>query len=319
MLKFTNTPAIKDTSMETFDIRPPRTESEKESILELLQTTMREPPHLYPIAQEYPVVLGPNMMQYSLCAFHNHQPVAHLSLWPRTLTDEHGRKQMNVALVGNVATHQTWRRQGLSRSILMQAEETAKHEGIQLLILWSDLQEYYQNLGFTSMSCELRVSVPRSRTSSRLKVVREPWNLDAAKLEGLMKLRPLTPYTLGRSAKEFQLLLRIPDLVMLVGPSLTQPDRYYLIGKGADMAGVVHEWGTSDLTAVSEDIGSIADALDVSELLFLAPPTCRNHFESKNIMQIEEWPVALSKWLLPPTDKLRSISNQIYIFGLDSI
>src|SRR4051794_28539742 len=107
----------------------------------LLQRALRPEPAPFAIEREYPLVLGERGLGFSYCLGRGVDMVAHANLWPRTLVT--GSGEVQVGLVGNVATDERYRGQGVMRSLLLELKREAERLGLKALVLWSDLLEFY--------------------------------------------------------------------------------------------------------------------------------------------------------------------------------
>ena len=291
----------------------------------LLQEALRPAGPLFPVAAEYPIVLARDAASLSHCLVLDHQVVAHANLWPRHLEDPVGCRSFAVGLVGNVATAPTHRGQGLSRRMFVHLEAEARAAGLVALILWSDLLEFYQNLGFASAGREMR----HYFDSAALTSITSPLNfsfanghaLDDSTLELLLALRHGVPATLARSTNEFRRMLAIPATHLVLGfrgPALMC---YGIVGKGYDMCGVVHEWGAAgpmDLLALAK---AATAALKLPDIVVLAPGNLGKTWCAvlrRYAHDIQTVPMALVK-VLYESPALTETLARTFVWGLDSI
>lgn len=329
-------------SKPRFSVSTALSKAQQPWVWQLLQSTSREPDSPYAIESEYPIVLGESMMDASVCLTKtpfqaSEDIVCHTSFWPRRMVGEGGG--FAVGLIGNVATHPGWRKQGLMTALLTDVSERAQSQGLSALILWSDLTELYAKLGFVATSKEVRYIFHRERLIAELSAdeITAGYQLQLIgaselsddDLSRCLELRPAVPYTLRRSVQEFRRLLTIPNLSVFVHrePQSAQIESFYLVEKGADMPQVVHEWGLSRQNAASAgrklaaELLVISEALGYQQLLLLAPvqletaliKACQ-HFAIGE----ETHPMALIK-VLGAERKLRQALSTAFVWGLDGI
>ena len=312
---------VRGAAMEIFH---PKEVEHRSALMRVLQDGLRPDGAAFPIEAEYPLVLGQGKEAFSYCLGTSEKPLAHANLWPRRLVGGTPSSDLRIGLVGNVVTHEQYRGQGLARDLLEGLKQEAIQHGLQALVLWSDLNAFYQKCGFSSCSEELRwlISVPRqehSASESKVVLQHEPsLELCAALLASRLPIGP----TIERSAKEFQTLLRIPQ-VSLMTTKATTPSAaaatFTIMGKGCDMIGVVHEWGAIDALALVEQVKAQGRRLGYSEVLLLTParlPATWQEALHKQATQVQSHPMALA-WCQPGAT--RSILEHSFIWGLDSI
>ena len=215
----------------------------------LLQDCLRDVYAPYPIDQEFPIVLNPANKNFSICMTHSEtgQLLAHANYWSRTFYDRESHSSFPVALIGNVATHRSFRKQGLMQQLFDYLSRSSESHGLHALILWSDLNSFYQNLGFVPFGTEFRWSIPRNLLPNKLAKGSGERLVVETKLKNpdynrLLDLRYPTTCTLKRSDEEFEQLLRIPDALLVTARRDEELVGFGILGKGVDMVGVMHEW-----------------------------------------------------------------------------
>jgi len=249
----------------------------------LLQTALREISLPFTIESEYPIVLGTSGRTFSYCvaAGKADDIVAHANLWPRVLDD--AKAEFPFGLVGNVATSAAFRGQGLMHSLFANLKEESQRLGLNGLILWSDLAQFYQKQGFTSFGRERRYQL----AGEALRSLVQSANFSAAylverraagtflpgELRKLLSLRPSVTTALRRDPSEFAQQLTIPALSVFT--AVRRSDRevaaYAVFGKGYDMVGVVHEWGAESPEALLATLSAVAKSCTFAEIIVLAP------------------------------------------------
>ena len=304
-------------------IANPATPSQRSDRDALLAASLRDSGLGWPYASEYPLVLSGAGDQTSWCVYEGAHIVAHANLWTRYLTRLSDQKTIPVGLVGNVATSAGHRGQGIMSGLMSHLEKTAQAQNLQALVLWSDLLEFYQTLGFTSIGRELRFRISRddrNRSTGITAASRD--SLSDDDLVTMLKHRPKLDWTLERTAAEFRTLLSIPDTNLFIRRKGLKIQSWMLIGKGADMRGIIHEWGSISADELLADVQSILHTHDIPELTLLTPGNLHHHWVSPLKLGSNgytEHPMALGKSIgLHGEEAIQALARG-FIWGLDSI
>lgn len=296
----------------------------------LLQKSLRPNCNAYPIESEYPIVLSTKNPQFSYCVTKNDRKfstpklIAHANLWPRVILENSSQSEFPVALVGNVATDSSYRGCGIMTTLFANLWRTALKQGFHALILWSDLEDFYQKLGFTTCGQEYRFCFSRQelkRFSNNYQFLLPTIDdFKANMLHEMLRLRPYSPSSLKRSTKEFKDLLRIPETIVLVSYENGELQSYFILGKGYDMIAVVHEWGAKSPDVVLGALKHIVEATSWEKIWLLSPLGIGEQWLSAFrpfVESLETHPLALAKFKEhSPVGKLLQES---FIWGLDSI
>lgn len=286
----------------------------------LLQKCLRPEPLPFGIEEEYPIVLAAEGREFSYCQDHLGGLCSHANLWPRRVIDSRNQEIFKLGLVGNVATDPNLRGHGYMRSLLSEIEKKAAEKDLGALMLWSDLSSFYHKLGYRAVGREFRL---RFRAASPRKCSREEefvffnkptLELGMKSLEGLSQLRLPGAVALERRTDEFVRLLSIPWLEVFALKRSGQLVAYALVGKGYDMAGVVHEWGAQEPGDLEGLLTHVCGVFETEEILVLAPSSLPASWLAKSPR--EEVPMALARILDP---KIEKELDELFIWGLDSI
>lgn len=298
----------------------------------LLQKSLRESAQCFSIESEYPIVLSRDGSRFSYCFRHENVLVAHANLWPRVVTCSVTKQRWNIGLIGNVATDERFRGRGIMSNVLEHLKSVATDTNLSILILWSDLLEFYQKQGFRSFGEERRYiytedSLSKRHVDSPIKDVfynkHEISSISDVTLDTFMDLRPKTTLTIDRTTREFASLLRIPNLNVF--SSTDSNGRLYafaILGKGADMESVVHEWGADSASDILNLLSFILSDSDREAAMLLTPKELPKdlHKELNSFVSgKEQHPMALA-WTHPalPKNECRHL-EKLFIWGLDSI
>ena len=284
----------------------------------MLQGALRDGPLPFAIAAEYPLVLAPEAAALSYCLGDETtgEVAAHANLWPRSLAGT------RIGLVGNVATDERWRGQGLMRTLLTELRREAERTELEALVLWSDLLEFYQKQGFESFGRELRFQFAHDVQGEPTGTAYVPLPDDTAEQVAaeLLALRQPVGRTLERSVEEFAKLLTIPAMTVLgaVGDR-GKLEGYALLGKGADMVGVIHEWGAPTPDHLVSAVKAAAELAGYADILVLAPGDLPRDWQEAleaKAQKTTQHPVGLA-WARTP--EARAALEEAFIWGLDSI
>jgi predicted acetyltransferase len=298
----------------------------------LLQKSLREKPQSFSIESEYPIVLSKSGREFSYCFKQDSVLVAHANLWPRVVTCSLTKQRWNIGLIGNVATDERFRGRGIMSSVMEHLKSVAKDTNLSILILWSDLLEFYQKQGFRSFGEERRYiftqeSLDLHRSGSERKNVffnkHEISGLNEVTLSTFTALRPKTELNLARMTNEFTALLKIPNLkVYSCSEKGGKISAFAILGKGADMESVVHEWGSGTATAILDLMSFILADAERDAAMLLAPKSLQTEFHqelSRFAVETMEHSMALA-WHDPKLQKseLQRL-EKLFVWGLDSI
>ena len=291
-----------------------------------LSKNLREQPFTWSYQDEYPIVLSNSNTSLSYCLYANDCLIAHASMLVRVLKHRSSGKSIFIALVGNVATAPEYRGQGIQRQLMTYLEKTAELQGAKALILWSDLHVFYQKLGFSSNGRERRFVIRPSERHLATGITKvQAQSLSDEQLTHLLALRPKLEWNLERSVSDFRRLLGIPECHLFIRRKAAQIASWFVVGKGADMAGVIHEWGAESAAALTADIRAVLIGYNIPELTLLAPmrlPGIWSKTLEMSSTEISEHPMALVKPLgqnLGQNNEAANALSRGFIWGLDSI
>ena len=304
-------------------IQNPSTPSEFLLRDSLLSTSLRDHPLTWDYKNEYPLVLTESSLKTSWCLFQDQHLAAHASLWPRTLINRSGHHSIKIGLIGNVATHPDHRGCGLMSALFQHLISEAREQDLEALILWSDLLEFYQKRGFSSIGRELRFLIAPTAIQHLTTITRaEVSDLSVSDLEVMLGLRPKLDWIIERSPDEFKPLLGIPNTAIFIrrkGPKIIS---WIAIGKGSDLQGVIHEWGAVSPQDLMNDIQTILLTWDLPQLTLLMPASISapwfNHFKLHS-ESFTEHPMALALPVGHHGEAIKPALARSFFWGFDSI
>ncbi len=304
------------------DISNPNSHGDCEIRDAMLARSLRDSSVSRDFAREYPLVLSRGDTATSWCVYKYGTLVSHANLWPRTLKHLSSKNTLPIGLIGNVATHPDHRGQGYMSTLFEHLAKIAQRQNLQALVLWSDMFPFYQTLGFSSIGRETRFSVAKGDRSKATGITfGTASTLTDLDLYTMLQSRPRLDWTLDRSLDEFRRLLSIPDTHIFIRRKGQKIVSWLLIGKGGDMRGVIHEWGSASADELLNDIQSILHDLEINELLLLAPANLHQHwlsaFKSRATSSTDH-PMALGKTVGTNNESILALARG-FIWGLDSI
>jgi GNAT superfamily N-acetyltransferase len=306
-----------------FIIQNPCTPSELLQRDSLLSSSLRDHQLDWPYQREYPLVLSETNLQTSWCIFADQKLAAHASLWPRTLTHISGSNSIKIGLVGNVATDPDHRGCGLMSTLFKHLIKKAQEQDIKALILWSDLLEFYQKLGFSSIGREFRfILAPKDKPNLTSIQKVDLSDLNDGDLIRMLQLKPKLEWTIHRSRDEFRSLLGIPNTAIFIRRQGHKITSWLAIGKGSDLQGVIHEWGSASATELLNDVQTVIAAWDLPQLILLAPASLQTQWTNslKLFSQgFEEHPMALAMPVEPAGSSALIAIARGFFWGFDSI
>jgi GNAT superfamily N-acetyltransferase len=185
-----------------------------------------------------------------------------------------GGARMRVGLLGSVATEIAWRGKGLAARVLDEAERVLAQEGCALAFLWADDPEFYAARGYQRVGWEVDCVLPTERLAalSGTGLIRELSRQDCADVQRIYEQHPAR---VERSPSETAALLNCPGMSCLVLLREHCVVAYACLGRGADFANTIHEWGGAceDVLALAAEHARRALCRGAcSDLAMILPP-----------------------------------------------
>jgi hypothetical protein len=209
------------------------------------------------------------------------------------------------------------------RSLISNLEQIAQSQGLQALILWSDLLQFYQNFGFSSIGREWRLTICQRKKIKPTGIsLQQGRTLSDGDLLHMLSLRPKLEWDLQRSLDEFRKLLEIPNTLLFVRRCGLRITSWMVIGRGADLQSVIHEWGAQSAEELVSDIQTILMEFNALELILLAPgclPESWLALLKQQSKHIASHPMALAKATDSSGSNVLNNLARSFIWGLDSI
>ena len=286
----------------------------------LLQECLRPDYSDIKISDQYPLILDENNSKHSYTILKNDKIISHANLQQRRLQ---GNKDLSVGLIGNVATAPEEQGNGHMKKLLKELESVAQKQGLNALILWSDLDKFYQNMGYKSLSLEYLFSFNRKKNKSAYQIEIKKYDMSDisnSKLEKWLSLRDPSIETISRSVEEFRKLLTIPETYIFDWKNLNQETSGYLIiGKGFDMVNVVHEWACKEANELVYTIREILEVYEMDQLRLLSPFYRNDKANTIFLQEADNYEKNPMAWIKPLDTTQKYNLEEMFIWGLDSI
>ncbi len=232
---------IATTTVKTADAIPVAPgEREYPMVVEFLNRNLR-PDSKWSIVDEYPTALSKSQMHNMRVIIEDGKIVSHAVFRPMIVKTPVG--VFKVAGIGSVVTSPDHRGQGHSTQIIDSCLEAAAAADCDFAILWTDLFDFYRRMDFELAGSEVTVMLDRDLGPTA------GWKfLESSKVAPETLLRVFQQHSVSshRSQEDVRLSLAIPNsTVMTAWEPNGRLAAYAVVGKGADLAGYIHEWGGS--------------------------------------------------------------------------
>jgi N-acetylglutamate synthase-like GNAT family acetyltransferase len=228
--------------------------------LELMESVLRQGGEL---AADYPLVFGAQKRGKIVAVNEADRVLSACALLEQELVQPGGR--VRIGMIGSVATAPDARGRGLASAVLERAEKELRVSGCLLSLLWADSPEFYTRRGYSAIGAE-RDFVLEIELADRLPVTCETRAASESDHGRLHELYSSQELRVERLRSESAQLYQAPGMKVLVAEAGGRVIGYVCLGRGADLAGVVHEWAGSP-EGVLNCLGSLLRA-------------CRNSAES---------------------------------------
>lgn len=192
------------------------------------------------VAREYPLVFDARFTG-SLVAVESEGEVrSTCAILARDLVV--GATKLRVGLIGSVSTDERSRGRGLGTEMLDKAEHELQKQGALLAMLWADDATFYAKRGWRAFSAEHDVVVTSAIANElpRTNGARAATSADFAAIHALYSRHA---ERVDRTSAETSALLCVPGMRVLVNERDGVIVSYTCLGRGRDLADVVHEWG----------------------------------------------------------------------------
>lgn len=192
------------------------------------------------IAPEYPTLFHENAAGAFVTVEDGGATRAACAILPRELAI--GAHRVRVGLVGSVVTDPAHQRRGHATRLLEAAEKALRDNGCALALLWADDRGFYARRGWREIGCE-RDFVLTSDAIERLPASDGCRAMRAGDADLIHSVHATHERRAERTPEETRSLLACPGMRVLVREAGASVTAYACLGRGRDLARVIHEWG----------------------------------------------------------------------------
>ena len=225
---------------------------------ELIQSTFGKDRDL---TAEYPLIFDPTFEGSLVGLEAEGEVISACAVLPRDLVLNGWL--MRVGLIGSVATHEDRRGQGHAGRLLERAEDVLFHQGAVLSVLWADDAKFYEKKGFVPFGTELDYRI-EMKDAAKLPEAHGVRFMESRDIAAMHALYVRHSHRVDRNLAETMALVQGPEITAIVREEEGEVVGYILMGRGADLQGMVHEWGGAT-DAVLACVRGLIDCL---------PPEC---------------------------------------------
>ena len=134
---------------------------EVDHLIEFLDQNLR-PNQNWSVRDEFPTTFSPQNHHNMRVIKKDGEVLSHAAI--RNLIIRSSQAVFQVAAIGSVVTSSEHRKMGLSTEILKDCIKIGRDQGADLAVLWSDMFNFYQRLGF-ELEAILKMDQVKPRTS----------------------------------------------------------------------------------------------------------------------------------------------------------
>ncbi|NUM57188.1 MAG: GNAT family N-acetyltransferase [Bdellovibrionaceae bacterium] len=250
----------------------PKNPSDKEfsKVLDFLNKSLRKDCS-WSIDKEYPTALNLNNRHNMNIVWDDQNIVSHAVLKPLIIKSPHVIYKLGA--IGSVVTDENYRNQGWSTKIIQKCNQLALEQSCDVTILWTNLYEFYQKMGFELAGYEMSFVIDKDFSYDRtLFRYSSEKNISP---EAIAKLYSQHTVSTVRTIEEIRKFIQIPNTHLYTAwNSQGNLAAYAVEGKGIDLQNYIHEWGGS-VPAIVNLLGYIKDQKP-SGFTFISPKTSVN-------------------------------------------
>ncbi len=192
------------------------------------------------LSSEYPLLFRDHpAVRHYIVEEEEGSPLSHAALLVRHVVS--GPARLRIGMISCVATAPEARGRGLASEVVDWAVRSAADKRCALVLLWSELEEFYGRLGFHRMGREWIYLLERDAFAGAYP---EPIPYSEEYAGQVYSLYLKKAVRVERSPEEMRALLSIPGTTTyLARGSSGGIEAYACQGKGRDFQGVIHECG----------------------------------------------------------------------------
>jgi predicted N-acetyltransferase YhbS len=228
--------------MDKIQIPHSPTQEEYPELVKFLDQNLR-PQNKWSISAEYPTAFSTENLHNIRVITDGSKILSHAALKPHIIKTP--QAIFKVAAIGSVVTHSEYRNQGLSKTIITDCLELAQKQDCDLAMLWTNLYDFYQKMGFALAGFEISLTI-----DGNFSAVKDPQfkilKTHLVDPQAIHKLLSQHTVATMRSLEEIRKFLSIPNSnIYTLWESNGTIGAFAVEGKGADLGGYIHEWGGS--------------------------------------------------------------------------
>ena len=181
-----------------------------------------------------------------------------------------------VAIVGSVVTDKDHQKKGLANKLITELLAKAQKDNCDICLLWSDLDTFYNKLGFELAGSEEHLSI--QKPNGQLTINNELRFSDAKNIDPKLILKLFSEHQIGsvRSEKEIASYLKIPNSkVFTLWNDKNNLLAYAIKGRGMDLPNVIHEWG-GNVPNLLQLFSHISHSKEVNDFQLITSSTATN-------------------------------------------
>lgn len=206
------------------------------------------------VERDFPQLYQASNIGHLWVAVEGGKVAAHAGFYPSLMRVE--ALPLPVAGIGGVYTDEAFQGQGLATNLINKCCEEAKKEGAALAFLWSDKHEFYKKQNFHLVGRQWSVAfepvhAPLLRKLGAQAEIPQNALLISEEVNGELlrqshALQAIFPIGVLRSPEEHAQYLDGGACRVVSAWAGKQLAAYFVIGKGRDLQGYIHEWAGAE-------------------------------------------------------------------------
>ncbi len=260
------------------------------------------------LAASYPQLSRSEGGATPIGTFEDDQLRSHAAI--RRVTAVQDNAELEISLVGAVATDPRSRGQRFASRLLHEIANTEAAAGQDAIVLWSDLWEFYAKLGYALCGTQYEATIAPTASAAN-DTVRE------ARLSDLLAIHDLhrcKPQRVERSLADTAMLFSVTGMATFVREREQRVTAYACCGKGVDLVGWWHELGgaNDELAAL---LPTATTSLGLAQATVMIPP-----YRLDLLAMLQDDAIDWAKGIAGLVKPLSPAGHaNLFIDGLDSI
>ncbi len=233
------------------------------------------PGSAFSAADDLPFLVGADAGAHRVVVREGGQPVSHGALYVHRWRS--GELALRVGVIGAVATAPEARERGHASRVIRALLAQADQDGLDVVVLWSEVPGFYERHGFVQAGQEVIHPVERELLE-RLPLRGTVRPMRRKDLPAVIALHAAEPAGPLRDGRHWAVLAGLPGTAWYVLEDRSRIEAYGVVGRGEDLQGCLHEWGGEE-TALPILAAGILDLRTEPHLYVMSAPwkaTARN-------------------------------------------